>query len=175
MLASSVAHVPRGTVARRRVSPSGGPGRPSSRPARLVGRLLVLVGLLLALVACSGTGSTPASTPRPTTGSTVTLPFSPEPPADWSGASIAMDGLPSQALETLKLVEQGGPYPYRQDDGVFGNREGLLPLRPSGAYREYTVVTPGSSDRGARRLVIGEGRDVYYTDDHYASFRFVMP
>ncbi len=86
-----------------------------------------------------------------------------------------MGVLPSQAIDTLKLVESGGPYPYAQDDGVFGNRERILPSRPSGTYREYTVVTPGSPDRGARRLVIADGRDVYYTDDHYASFRFVTP
>jgi ribonuclease T1 len=157
------------------VSPWAAPTRPGGRPARLVGLLLLLVGLLLVVAACSGAGSTPKPTVTPTPGPAVAAPFSPEPPSDWSGGTIAMGDLPDQAIETLKLVELGGPYPYRQDDGVFGNREGLLPSRPSGAYREYTVVTPGSPDRGARRLVIGEGRFVYYTDDHYDSFRFVTP
>lgn len=157
------------------MKPWAAPIRPGGRPARLVGLVLVLLGLLLVVVACSGAGSTPKPTVAPTPGPAVTAPFSPDPPSDWSGRTIPMGDLPSQAIDALKLVELGGPYPYRQDDGVFGNREGLLPARPSGAYREYTVVTPGSPDRGARRLVIGEGRFVYYTDDHYASFRFVTP
>lgn len=144
-------------------------------PARLVGVLLALVALVLVVAGCSGSASTPTPAATPTFRPAVTAPFSPDPPADWSGGTIAMGDLPTQAIDTLKLVELGGPYPYRQDDGVFGNREGRLPPRPSGAYREYTVVTPGSPDRGARRLVIGEGRDVYYTDDHYTSFRFVTP
>lgn len=148
---------------------------PRGRPTGLVGLVLVLVGLLLVVAACSGAGSTPKPTVRPTPGPANTAPFSPDPPADWSGGIIAMGSLPSQAIDTLKLVELGGPFPYRQDDGVFGNREGILPPRSSGAYREYTVETPGSPDRGARRLVIGEGKDVYYTDDHYESFRFVTP
>ena len=80
-----------------------------------------------------------------------------------------------EAIDTLGLVASDGPFPYDQDGGTFGNREGLLPARPPGSYREYTVETPGSADRGARRLVVGDGREVYYTDDHYESFRFVVP
>lgn len=147
-----------------------------TQPGRL---LLVLVGLLLVLVGCSGTTSAPRPTsalaPDATPAHAVGARFSTDPPADWSGDTIAMGDLPPQALVTLQLVEDGGPYPFRQDDGVFGNREGLLPDRPSGTYREYTVVTPGSPDRGARRLVVADGRDVYYTDDHYQSFRFMTP
>lgn len=81
--------------------------------------------------------------------------------------------LPPQALATLQRIAQGGPHPYRQDDGVFGNREGRLPSQPRGYYREYTVNTPGEDDRGARRIVSG-GRppvEYFYTDDHYRSFR----
>ena len=81
--------------------------------------------------------------------------------------------LPEEAIETLRLIERGGPYPYRQDDGVFGNRERRLPQQSRGYYREYTVETPGSRDRGARRIIAG-GRppvEYFYTDDHYGSFR----
>jgi ribonuclease T1 len=81
--------------------------------------------------------------------------------------------LPKEAIATLRLIERGGPYPYRQDDGVFQNRERKLPMQPRGYYREYTVKTPGSRDRGARRIVAG-GRppvEFFYTDDHYRSFR----
>lgn len=90
-----------------------------------------------------------------------------------TGNTIAEADLPAEAQETLALIDDGGPYPYRQDDGVFGNRERLLPDQPSGHYREYTVETPGEDDRGARRLIMGRDGEVYYTSDHYASFKQV--
>jgi guanyl-specific ribonuclease Sa len=88
-------------------------------------------------------------------------------------ATIAFDDLPREAKQTIDLIQQGGPFPYNKDGSVFGNRERLLPSRPSGYYREYTVETPGSDDRGARRIVAGEDGELYYTDDHYDSFRRV--
>lgn len=89
--------------------------------------------------------------------------------------TIGVDELPPEARDTLALIDDGGPFPYRQDGAVFENREGILPERPHGYYREYTVETPGSDDRGARRIVTGEGGEVFYTDDHYDSFRVVVP
>lgn len=83
---------------------------------------------------------------------------------------IAESALPPEALETLRLIEAGGPFPHDQDGSVFQNREALLPDRPPGHYREYTVETPGSPDRGARRIVAGATGERYWTDDHYASF-----
>jgi guanyl-specific ribonuclease Sa len=73
----------------------------------------------------------------------------------------------------LEAIARGGPHPYRQDGGVFQNREGQLPRQPRGYYREYTVETPGSGDRGPRRIVTGGNPPVeyWYTDDHYRSFR----
>ncbi len=81
--------------------------------------------------------------------------------------------LPAEAIDTLRLIEQRGPYPYSQDDGTFGNREGRLPRQTRGYYREYTVETPGSPDRGARRIIAGGQPPVeyFYTADHYGSFR----
>ena len=87
--------------------------------------------------------------------------------------TITLDELPPEALDTLTLIDAGGPYPYGADDEVFQNRERLLPDRPRGHYREYTVETPGSDDRGARRIVAGEEGEMYYTDDHYDSFRWI--
>ncbi|CAL9289440.1 ribonuclease domain-containing protein [Streptomyces olindensis] len=88
--------------------------------------------------------------------------------------SICYSDLPSQAHDTLDLIEQGGPYPFDQDGTVFQNRERILPSQPSGYYHEYTVITPGSSTRGARRIVTGEEhQEDYYTADHYASFDLV--
>jgi ribonuclease T1 len=84
---------------------------------------------------------------------------------------IALEALPPEALDTLDLINQGGPFPYDRDGVTFQNREGILPDRPNGYYREYTVETPGSDDRGARRIVTGDGGDEYfYTEDHYDSF-----
>lgn len=83
------------------------------------------------------------------------------------------DGLPAEAVETLQLIERGGPFPHRQDGTVFQNRERRLPAMPQGYYREYTVPTPGARDRGARRIVTGGDPPTvfYYTEDHYGSFR----
>jgi ribonuclease T1 len=84
---------------------------------------------------------------------------------------IVLEDLPREARRTLDLIRPGGPFPYGRDGTVFGNRERLLPAEERGYYREYTVVTPGSRDRGARRIVAGAGGERYYTDDHYDSFR----
>jgi ribonuclease T1 len=88
--------------------------------------------------------------------------------------TVAASALPAQAQSVLALIDKGGPYPYKQDNTVFSNFEKLLPKRASGYYHEYTVVTPGSPDRGERRLVVGQDGDIYYTSDHYESFRQVV-
>lgn len=102
------------------------------------------------------------------------------PPATVHEAPAAVDAggiLPPEARDTLRRIRAGGPHPYAQDGTVFFNREGRLPARPRGYYREYTVDTPGLGHRGARRIVTGgEPPDVwYYTDDHYGSFRPFEP
>ncbi|MCG6873792.1 MAG: hypothetical protein LJE97_01750 [Betaproteobacteria bacterium] len=84
---------------------------------------------------------------------------------------IPVSKLPREARETLALIKQGGPFPYRKDGSTFGNREKRLPLKARGYYREYTVPTPGARDRAARRIVAGRDGEYYYTDDHYNSFR----
>lgn len=98
---------------------------------------------------------------------------------DWlrrEPAPVSAHALPPEARDTLALIRQGGPYPYRRDGVTFQNREGRLPDAANGFYREYTVTTPGSRDRGARRIISG-GRPpnvFYYTDDHYRSFRRIQ-
>lgn len=122
------------------------------------------------LVALSGLALPDASAwaRESSTAETVTLP------------TVALVDLPPQAQATERLVRSGGPFPHEKDGIVFGNRERLLPRQARGYYREYTVPTPGARDRGARRLVCG-GRQprnpdaCFYTDDHYASFRRVLP
>lgn len=85
--------------------------------------------------------------------------------------TISRAALPSEARDTLGLIERGGPFPYRRDGIEFQNRERRLPLRGRGYYREYTVPTPGERTRGARRIISGSEREYYYTADHYRSFQ----
>ncbi|MEO7423032.1 MAG: ribonuclease domain-containing protein [Ornithinibacter sp.] len=93
-------------------------------------------------------------------------------PTPDSGLPRVTEGaLPKQAHTTLSLIRAGGPYPYEADDGTFGNRERLLPRASNGYYREYTVQTPGAGDRGPRRIIAGADGDLYWTTDHYGSFR----
>jgi ribonuclease T1 len=94
------------------------------------------------------------------------------PPASAPAASSEED---AAIAEVLAAIESGEPLPYAEDGQTFQNREGLLPPQPIGYYSEYTVETPGSPDRGARRLVIGEGGETFYTNDHYASFTQIDP
>ncbi|SDC63987.1 ribonuclease domain-containing protein [Actinokineospora iranica] len=86
---------------------------------------------------------------------------------------VALSSLPSQATDTYRLIQTDGPFPYSQDGTVFQNRERILPACPAGYYHEYTVQTPGSSTRGARRIVTGDGGEYFYTADHYESFRLI--
>ncbi|HEY3148902.1 MAG TPA: ribonuclease domain-containing protein [Dongiaceae bacterium] len=76
-----------------------------------------------------------------------------------------------QAIQdTVALLKAGGPFPYSKDGSEFSNREGRLPRQGPGYYREYTVATAGSPDRGARRIVSGRAGEIYYTRDHYQTF-----
>jgi len=82
--------------------------------------------------------------------------------------------LPQQARETLHLIRAGGPFPYAKDGVVFGNYERVLPRKPRGYYHEYTVPTLGAHDRGARRIITGRAGELYYTDDHYRTFKRIL-
>ena len=99
-------------------------------------------------------------------------------PAD-AAMTVSVGELPRQGAETYRLILQGGPFPYEKDGTVFGNRERLLPPHKRGYYREYTVATPGARNRGTRRIVCGGAPTkpdaCYYTADHYASFRRIVP
>ena len=88
--------------------------------------------------------------------------------------TITLDELPPEALDTIDLIDAGGPFPFDRDGVTFQNRERLLPSMPRGYYSEYTVITPGENDRGARRVIAGEDGELYYTDDHYDSFYWIL-
>ncbi|MBN3751712.1 ribonuclease [Paraburkholderia sp. Tr-20389] len=105
-------------------------------------------------------------------------------PAQVASSPVAASGLlgtvtkaqlPGEAADTLRLIKAGGPYPFSEDGVLFRNSAQLLPQHPRGYYHAYTVRTPGSTDRGQRRVVCGGPRkqigDCYYTDDYYVSFR----
>lgn len=82
--------------------------------------------------------------------------------------------LPGEAGETIRRIKRGGPHPFDRDGMEFRNHEGLLPSKPSGYYSEYTVATPGTSGRGSRRIVSGRDGEMYYSDDHYNSFKQIL-
>jgi len=86
-------------------------------------------------------------------------------------ATVNVSELPREARQTIALIRQGGPYPYKKDGVVFGNFERRLPLHERGYYREFTVPNPRSRNRGARRIILGKAGELYYTDDHYESFK----
>jgi len=100
---------------------------------------------------------------------------------EWNSANatVSLNQLPPQGIETYQLIRQGGPFPFGKDGVVFGNRERLLPAEKRGYYHEYTVKTPRSASRGARRIVCGGQATApdacYYSADHYASFRKIVP
>lgn len=132
----------------------------------------VLLACLLVLVAgCSSAKSTHTATASssPSVSASASAP-------SWAAGlrTVRAADLPAEARSTLALVDKGGPYPYSRDGIVFGNYEGLLPKHKRGYYHEFTVKTPGSRDRGARRIISGDGGEFYYTDDHYKSFRAVL-
>ena len=99
-------------------------------------------------------------------------------PAHGNLATISVAEMPRQGRETYETIRRGGPFRYDKDGSVFGNRERSLPSEKRGYYLEYTVPTPGSRDRGARRIVCGgparTPHACFYTADHYASFRKIV-
>ncbi|MFF7988326.1 ribonuclease [Kitasatospora xanthocidica] len=167
--------------------------------------LLVVAVLILALLAGAGyllankgsghpkaaaSPTAAATAGAPASGSQAPKPSAPKPsppagggtapagtwvPADPALADVCRTKLPSQAQDTLGLIAKGGPYPYNRDGIVFENRESRLPRKADGYYHEFTVVTPGSNDRGTRRVVTGNSGEQYWSADHYATFQEIDP
>lgn len=152
----------------------------------------LLALMSMALTACHSPGQatqtqSPQTQARQTTQTQTAPTHATRPPAGVSGTDpasgldwIAVSRLPPQGQQTYRLILNGGPFPYARDGVAFQNREGVLPRRSWGAYsqgtyHEYTVKTPGSSDRGARRIVCAALPECYYTGDHYASFLRIRP
>ncbi len=131
----------------------------TSKPVKTL--LPLLVAVLAVFGFTTATNAAPYPAAQPPCGDTS------------SYEEVPLGSLPPEATDTAELIEQGGPFPYPQDGTVFQNREDLLPDCAAGYYHEYTVETPGSPDRGARRIVTGDDGEHFYTADHYASFVLV--
>lgn len=131
------------------------------KAARIVAAVVIamlVITLAASLFGCSAAKPASASTKDPDSGL----------------AYVAVADLPKEAQQTLRLIDQGRPFPYSRDGVVFGNFEKILPKQNRGYYHEYTVKTPGESDRGTRRIVTGKNSERYFTDDHYKSFRRIQ-
>ncbi|MFJ9842938.1 ribonuclease [Kitasatospora sp. NPDC101155] len=126
--------------------------------------------------AASATTAAKPSAPKPTPPSGGTpAPSGSWVPADPALADVCRTKLPSQAQDTIALIAKNGPYPYNRDGIVFENRESRLPKKAGDYYHEFTVVTPGSNDRGTRRVVTGGAGEQYWSPDHYATFQEIDP
>ncbi|HSO91205.1 MAG TPA: ribonuclease domain-containing protein [Arthrobacter sp.] len=147
---------------------------------RLTALLALLVGLVVLAFVLTGapeTGTSPSGAGTTSAGAPAipAAPAATPAPANPSGLpEVKASELPAEARQTLALIARGGPYPYARDGVTFGNFERILPRKSSGYYKEYTVRTPGESDRGARRIVAGQAGEKYYTPDHYNSFTFII-
>lgn len=142
--------------------------RALSSRSRLLAALAALLFVVLLVWWARGVGGQEAEAPRDS-GTAAAAPQ-----VGVGAGQVTLDDLPAGARETVALIDRGGPYPYPKDGTAFRNAERLLPIEAAGYYREYTVPTPGSSDRGARRLVLGLAGELYYTSDHYRSFRKIV-
>ncbi|MER5870481.1 ribonuclease domain-containing protein [Streptomyces sp. NPDC002044] len=150
---------------------------------RFLGALFLCTALVGA-AGCGGSKPAPAATSASPGASAGTSTASGDVPGGASSAAapgwakgmatVRAGALPRQARDVLALIDEGGPYPHRQDGTVFGNFEKVLPRQKRGYYHEFTVRTPGERDRGARRIVTGEGGEFFYTDDHYETFKAVL-
>ncbi|APP80494.1 ribonuclease domain-containing protein [Xanthomonas hortorum pv. vitians] len=136
------------------------------KPALLIVAIVLLVAGLW--------GVRVMQTPKPQFAPQLNAPIAATAPPEQTPRQQGLPGfLPTEAMATIVLIKRGGPFPHAQDGSVFGNREQRLPERERGYYHEYTVETPGSPDRGARRIVTGgtPPQAWYYSDDHYQSFK----
>lgn len=162
----------------------------TKRLSTLIGALLTLAVLVLVVAGIPRTGDSPGSATSPahtSAAASAGVSASPKPSGGPAAArptgtgvanpsrlpEIKASELPAEARQVLVSIARGGPYPYSRDNITFGNFERVLPQKPSGYYREFTVPTPGESDRGARRIIAGDAGEKYYTADHYSSFSFI--
>jgi ribonuclease T1 len=78
---------------------------------------------------------------------------------------------PIDLTDTLERISAGEQLRFRNDGSVFGNRERRLPPRQARYYREWVHPTPELDGPGPQRVVTGEKGEIYYTHDHYRTFK----
>ncbi|MGL5405913.1 MAG: ribonuclease domain-containing protein [Propionibacteriaceae bacterium] len=141
---------------------------------QLLTKRVLAVVLLLATTLGLGTSAIGVSAAPAFADSGVSakiLATDPESGLEW----IKVSSLPKEAKETLVLIDRGGPFPYPGKDGsIYRNRSKALPDEEIGYYHEYTVKTPGASNRGARRIITGSNGEFYWTSDHYSTFKRIQ-
>lgn len=144
---------------------------------RWLGRLAMCVGLGLGHVAGAGAFAPPVTSSSTPSLAPATGPQGPAAVQPLASQNLA--DLPEAARRVYARILSGGPFTSDKDGSVFFNRERKLPVRARGAYREYTVPTPGARNRGTRRIVCaGAARApevCYYTADHYETFNRIQP
>ena len=156
--------------------------RPSLGPViALTVALVVLFGVVV-LPALRNGDSAPAKSGRPTAAATTKTTSRPATDPASGLRWVDLSKLPKQASDTMAQIKAGPPYRYPRNDGVvYHNYNRVLPSKPDGYYLEFTVVTPGSSTRGARRIIDGgpdrgqANAEWYYTGDHYDTFERIRP
>lgn len=165
--------------------PYSGPRRPYRRRVGVVGAIALLIAAVAGWLS-HGQQPTPQpqhqpthQTAQPAAAKPVPVAATEKPPEHYetfAGTPVSDRDEVHGIWDTLRRIARGPPFPYKQDGVAFSNREERLPKRDRGWWHEYTVETPGSPDRGARRLVIGKDGETWYSNDHYRSFvRLVLP
>ena len=71
---------------------------------------------------------------------------------------------------TLDRIRSGQQFPHRHNGTLFRNEQGKLLPEHYDYYREYVHPTPGISEPGPQRIIVGQGGELYYTPDHYDTF-----
>ena len=76
----------------------------------------------------------------------------------------------------MARIEAGEKLSRFGHDGItFENREKRLPHKPKGYYHEYVHPTTGVSGPGPQRVILGEEGEIWFTHDHYRTFKRVNP
>jgi len=57
---------------------------------------------------------------------------------------VSLSELPADARETMRVIKQGGPFPYDRDGVVFKNYERLLPVQTRGCTSD-TLLTKSAA------------------------------
>lgn len=157
----------------RPVAPSGAP-RVAPWALR-AGILLVLVAGAYVAKSCGLLDSAPEPSPSPPSRTTPAAPV----PLETRIPDVTIRDLEGKVVQrgevdlskTLERIERNERLSFRNDGAAFANRENRLPRKPSGYYREWVHPTSSLPGPGPQRVVTGDGGEIFYTADHYKSFR----